>query len=126
MADDLTFAMPDGFTPPENLDSDNTFQAMATFRLVGDSQLELVDIEGYQVGEEDTEEDTEAAAKTDQQNVAAALQGAGAQGGGGPAVGAQGAPPGGAPTGAPAGLQAAQPSFGEQMRARFRAATGKR
>ena len=58
---DLTFPMPDGFIPPENLHSDNTFRAMATFKLLHDSELELVDIEGYQVGEEDTEGDTEAA-----------------------------------------------------------------
>lgn len=126
---DLTFPMPDGFIPPENLDSDNTFQAMATFKLVGDNELQLIDIEGYQVGEEDTEGDTEAARTAEQANAASALQGAG---GGAPGAGAlQGA---GAAAGAernlgaPAGTQAGmpQPTFGEQMRQRFRAATGRR
>jgi hypothetical protein len=121
--DDLTFPMPQGFIPPENLDSDDTFQAMATFKLVGDNELELVDVEGYQVGQEDTEGDTEAASQADQANAASALQGAGS------AAGAE------SNMAAPAGMQAAPPgmqanmpppSFGEQMRQRFRSATGRR
>ena len=63
---DLTFPMPEGFIPPENLDSDRTFQAMATFKITGQDELQLVDIEGYQVGEEDTEGDTRAAQQAEQ------------------------------------------------------------
>lgn len=111
--------MPDGFTPPENLDSENTFQAMATFRLVDDDTLELVDIEGYQIGDEDTEGDTEAAKKADQASAASALQNAGSAAG---AEANQGGPPGAPPaTGAPP-----SPSFAAQAAARFRAATGRR
>jgi hypothetical protein len=73
---ELTFPTPDGFQPPEHLDSDDTFQAMATFKVVSDGQLELVDIEGYQIGQEDTEGDTEAAKEADQANALAAVQGA--------------------------------------------------
>lgn len=116
---DLTFAMPEGFTPPEHMDSDKTFQAMATFRMVGDDELELVDIEGYQIGEEDTQGDTEAAKETDQENVASALQNAGS------AASSEaylGGPPG-APPGASPGTQA---NFAAQMGARFRRATGRR
>lgn len=123
---DLTFPMPDGFTPPENLDSENTFQAMATFELVDDDTLKLIDIEGYQIGGEDTEGDTEAAKTADQANAASALQGAGSAAG---AEANQGGPPGAPPTpaaGRNLGTQAAQPSFASQMAARFRAATGRR
>lgn len=133
---DMTFPMPQGFIPPENLDSDDTFQAMATFKLVGDNELQLVDVEGYQVGEEDTEGDTEAARQAEAASAASALQtaanAAAPQGAGGGAGGAlQGA---GAAAGAernmaaPAGTQAGMPppTFGEQMRQRFRAATGRR
>lgn len=109
--------MPDGFTPPENLDSENTFQAMATFQLVDDDTLKLVDIEGYQIGAEDTEGDTEAAKKADQANAASALQGAGSAAG---AEANQGGPPGAPPT------PPASPSFAAQAAARFRAATGRR
>ena len=126
---EMTFPMPEGFIPPENLDSDNTSQAMATFKMVSDNELQLIDIEGYQVGEEDTEGDTEAAKAAEQANAASALQG---PAGGAPGAGAlQGA---GAAAGsernmaAPAGTQANMPppTFGEQMRQRFRAATGRR
>lgn len=127
---DLTFPMPQGFIPPENLDSDDTFQAMATFKIINDSELQLVDVEGYQVGEEDTEGDTEAARQAEQANAASALQ-AVVQGATAPAGGAVGA---GMAAGAernlaaPAGTQAGMPppTFGEQMRQRFRAATGRR
>lgn len=124
---DLTFPIPEGFSPPEHMDSDRTFSAMATFRLVGDDELELVDIEGYQIGAEDTEGDTEAAAQTEQQNVQEALSNAGsapgtAAGAGANLGGPPGAPPAGA-TGAPAGTQA---SFAQQMGARFRRVTGRR
>jgi hypothetical protein len=123
-----TFPMPDGFIPPENLDSDDTFQAMATFKLVGDDELQLIDIEGYQVGEEDTEGDTEAARQAEQASAASALQegsptaGAAALQGAGVAAGAE------RNMAAPAGTQANMPppTFGEQMRQRFRAATGRR
>jgi hypothetical protein len=117
---DLTFQAPDGFTPPEHLGSDETFQAMATFRIVGDSELELVDIEGYQIGEEDTEGDTEAAKGAEGANVASALQGAGSAAGAEANMG--GETPAG-PTGAPAGSQA---SFSQRMGERFRRATGRR
>jgi hypothetical protein len=73
---DLTFPTPDGFQAPEHLDSDDTFQAMATFKVVSEGELQLVDIEGYQIGEEDTEGDTEAAKEADQANALAAVQGA--------------------------------------------------
>jgi hypothetical protein len=74
---ELTFPMPDGFQPPEHLDSDDTFQAMATFKVLsGGDELQLVDVEGYQIGEEDTEGDTEAAKEADQANALAATQGA--------------------------------------------------
>jgi len=120
--DDLTFQMPSGFIPPENLDSDNTFQAMATFRLVGDNELELVDIEGYQIGDEDTEGDTEAAQEADQENIRSALQDAGSA-----ASAESNMSPGGNTQAAP-GTQASMPTptYGEQLRARFRAATGRR
>jgi hypothetical protein len=126
---DLTFEAPEGFTPPEHLGSDDTFQAMATFRLVGDNELELVDIEGYQIGAEDTEGDTEAAKTANQQGTVAALQDAGSaasaeanMGGPGPGAAAGAGPPPGAAS-APAGTQA---SFASQMGARFRRATGRR
>jgi len=116
---DLTFAIPEGFTPPEHMDSDKTFQAMATFRMVGDDELELVDIEGYQVGEEDTEGDTEAAKQTEQQNVASALAGAGS------AASSEtnlGGPPGAPPSAPPA----SQAGFAQRMGQRFREVTGRR
>lgn len=130
-----SFPMPAGFIPPENLDSDNTFQAMATFKLVSENELELVDIEGYQVGEEDTEGDTEAARQAEAANAASAFQSAAAAnapGAGAPGAGAlqgAGAAAGaernmGAPVGTRAGMP--PPTFGEQMRQRFRAATGRR
>src|ERR1700752_5184964 len=103
---DLTFEAPEGFTPPEPLGSHDTFQAMATFRLVGDNELELVDIEGYQIGAEDTEGDTEAAKTANQQGAAAALQGAGSaasseanMGGQGPGAGSAAAAGAGPPPG---------------------------
>ncbi len=78
MADDnVTFDMPQGFSPPENLDSDNTFQAMATFRVVGDDQLELVDVDGYQVGEGEEEQEEGGGPTVTQAeagNAAAAMQ----------------------------------------------------
>jgi len=46
----IEFPMPQGFTAPENLDADNSFEAMATFRVAG-NQLQLLAIEGYEVGE---------------------------------------------------------------------------
>jgi|SRR5215475_7577128 len=59
MAENITFDEPEGFVPPENLDSDDTFQAMATFKVLPGNQLQLVDIEGYQLGEGDAEEQEE-------------------------------------------------------------------
>ena len=52
MAQSVKFDEPEGFVPPENLDADDTFQAMATFKVLPDNQLELMDIEGYDVGGE--------------------------------------------------------------------------
>lgn len=104
---DLTFPTPEGFQPPENLDSDDTFQAMATFKVTGDGgQLQLIDVEGYQIGEEDTEGDTEAAAQADQANAAGAMQ---------DSTGASDS----TNSGPPQGLAA-------QMGAKFRKATGLR
>jgi hypothetical protein len=74
---DLTFDMPEGFSPPENLDSDETFQAMATFKVVSEGELQLVDVDGYQIGDEDTEGDTDAASEADQANAAAAVSSGG-------------------------------------------------
>jgi hypothetical protein len=70
---DLSFEMPEGFTPPENLDSDDTFQAMATFKVVAEGELQLVDIDGYQIGDEDTEGDTDAADSAEAENAASAV-----------------------------------------------------
>jgi len=121
MADDnVTFPMPQGFEPPENLKSDDTFQAMATFRVTGDEELELVEIDGHQVGEGDEEE----LQQTEQANAAAALQG-----GGGPTAGPPGGPPP-PPTGnmsedrVPPGAPAEQlaPGFAETMGQKFKTA----
>lgn len=59
MAKTVTFDEPEGFVPPENLDSDDTFQAMATFKVLPSNQLQLVDIEGYEVGEDESMEGEE-------------------------------------------------------------------
>lgn len=112
---DLTFEMPEGFTPPENLDSDDTFQAMATFKVTGEDELQLIDIDGYQIGEEDTEEDTEAAAQADQANAAAAVTG------GGPGAANQSQDQMN-----PAANQTQVGGYAEQMGQRFRRATGRR
>lgn len=107
---ELTFPTPAGFQPPENLDSDNTFQAMATFKLVGDGgELELVDIEGYQLAEEGDEE-AQMMQQTEAANAQAALQG----GGSAASVDQEGPP---------AGTQA---SLAQQMGQKFRRATGRR
>lgn len=60
MADTVKFDEPEGFVPPENLDEDESFQAMATFKVLPNNQLQLVDIEGYQIGEGDQGEEEEA------------------------------------------------------------------
>ena len=117
---DLTFPIPEGFQPPENLDSDNTFQAMATFKVVDEGELQLVDVEGYQIGEEDTEGDTQAAAQADQANAASALQGA-SNGSGGQALPNQSEDQ--APVGTPPDRVGA---FAESMGQKFRRATGRR
>jgi hypothetical protein len=98
MADDnVTFEMPEGFAPPENLASDQTFQAMATFKVTGDNELQLVDIDGYQVGEGEEEQEEGAgpsATQTETANAAAAMQpGAG----GPPNMSADQVPPGAPP-----------------------------
>jgi hypothetical protein len=120
---DLTFPIPEGFQPPENLDSDDTFQAMGTFKVVGENELQLIDVEGYQVGDEDTEGDTQAAAQADQANAASALQGA------------QGASNGSAGQALPNQSQDQTPpgtppdrvgAFAEAMGQKFRKATGRR
>jgi hypothetical protein len=124
---DLTFNAPEGFTPPEHLDSDDTFQAMCTIKILGGEELQLVDIEGYEIGKEDTEGDTEAAQETEQGNIREALQGAGSaasaeanMGAPTPATGA------GLPGGAPGAALGTQASFASQAAARFRRATGRR
>jgi hypothetical protein len=117
---DLTFPMPEGFQPPENLDSDDTFQAMATFKVVGEGELELVDVEGYQIGKEDTEGDTEAAAQADQANAASALQGA-SNAAGGQALPNQSQDQ--TPPGTPADRVG---GFASQMGQMFRKATGRK
>jgi hypothetical protein len=127
--DNVTFKMPEGFTPPEHLDSDNQFQAMATFELVDDDTLKLVDIEGYQVGPEDTEADTGAAKSAEAQNAMEALQQAGAGGasgaqpGPGIAPNMQGA---GSAAGTEANVGGPPGSFAQMMGRRFRQATGRR
>jgi hypothetical protein len=116
---DVTFPAPEGFTVPENLEGDGTFQAMATFRLIDDSTLQLVDVEGYQVGDEDTEGDTNASQTANAANAQAAIQGAAqAQNGGSAASADDQGPPA-----APSGTQA---SFANQMAQRFKQATGRR
>jgi hypothetical protein len=136
----MEFPIPEGFTPPEHLDSDNQFQAMATFELIGDSSLKLIDVEGYQVGTEDTEKDTGQAKDVESQNAASALQAAMA--GGGPSAGGQsgaqpgpglapgaGGGPGAAtgPGGAAGGPVPAQPlPLAQDLGRRFRQMTGRR
>lgn len=56
MAQSVKFDEPEGFVPPENLDADDTFQAMATFKVLPDNQLQLIDVEGYEIGGEGGEE----------------------------------------------------------------------
>lgn len=53
MADTVTFDEPEGFVPPEKLDSDDTFQAMATFKVLGNGELQLIDIDGYALESEE-------------------------------------------------------------------------
>jgi hypothetical protein len=108
--------------------SDDTFQAMATFRLEGENTLELIDIEGYAIGEEDTEGDTDAAEDAEKANALSAAQGAGsaasseANMGGETPANPAGAPPAGAagPAGPP------NQNFISQMGERFRKATGRK
>lgn len=141
----MEFPIPEGFVPPEHLDSDDQFQAMCTLELVNDSTLKLVDVEGYQVGEEDTEKDTGQAEDVEAKNAAAALQAAGAGAGGaqgtqpGPGIApamqgagagagaaAAGGPPGaGAPPG-PIGPGAPTAPFAQELGRRFRQMTGRR
>jgi hypothetical protein len=59
MADTVTFDQPANFVPPENLDQNDEFQAMATFRVLPNKKLELVEIEGYELGETEAEEEEE-------------------------------------------------------------------
>src|SRR5258705_13293590 len=116
---DLTFPTPDGFQPPEHLDSDDTFQAMATFKVIsGGDELQLVDVEGYQIGEEDTEGDTEAAKQADQANRLAAVQGASGATGGATLPNQSEDQLGGPPN--------QVGGFASQMAQKFRKATGRR
>lgn len=113
MADDnVTFDMPQGFSPPENLDSDNTFQAMATFRVTGEDQLQLVDVDGYQIGEGDEEEG--GAAQAEAANAATAMQ----PGQGGPPNMSEDQVPPGAPPNQVGG-------YAEAMGQKFRKAVAK-
>jgi hypothetical protein len=119
MADDVTFPMPAGFAPPENLTADGTFQAMATFRVDGDN-LELVDIDGHSIGEgaDEMAQETEAA------NAAAAVRGVG--GAGGPPVGGPPPPPPNASEDQiPAGGSDRIGGYAEAMGQRFKAAMSK-
>ena len=60
MADqNVTFDIPEGYAPPEQLDSDNTFEAMCTLQLLSNDQLKLIDVEGYEVAEEEGETEEE-------------------------------------------------------------------
>jgi len=60
MADQrVVFDIPEGYAPPEQLDSDNTFEAMCTLQLLPNDQLKLIDVEGYEVAEEEGETEEE-------------------------------------------------------------------
>jgi hypothetical protein len=59
MADNVTFDEPAGFVPPENLDEDDSFQAMCTLKVLPNNQLQLVDVEGYAIGEGEEEQEEE-------------------------------------------------------------------
>jgi hypothetical protein len=113
MAENIIFAAPAGFIPREPAGDDNTFQAMATFKVMPNNQLQLVDIEGYEVGQ------PRGAVGRAPGNMARARRvqplPAGAPGA---------APPGAMPAvGAPS---AASPNFASSLMQRFRAATGRR
>lgn len=121
MADNVTFDEPEGFVPPENIGEDDTFQAMATFKVLPNNQLQLVDVEGYQVGEGETEEEQEQGPEgTEGTQGAQPLPGAASQGRPGMAnmsedqlaPGARGTRMG--------------PGFAEALTNRFRRMTGRR
>ena len=123
MADKVTFDEPEGFVPPENMADDDTFQAMATFKVLPNNQLQLVDVEGYQVGEP-PEEGGEGPESDEGTEGAEPLPGA-ASGG---------TPPPGAPGGgnqsedqlAPGTNQTRTAGFAETLAQRFRKATRRR
>lgn len=122
MADKVTFDEPEGFVPPENMADDDTFQAMATFKVLPNDQLQLVDIEGYQVGAS-PEEEGEGPESEEGTEGAAPL----------PAAASGGTPPPGQPGGnqsedqlAPGANQTRTAGFANVLAQRFRKATGKR
>jgi hypothetical protein len=116
MADNVTFDEPEGFVPPENLADDDTFQAMATFKVLANDKLQLVDIEGYQVGQPPEEEgqgpESEEGTETAQPLPSAANQGT-------PANQSEDQL-------APAANQTRAGGFAEALAQRFRKATGRR
>lgn len=107
--------MPQGFAPPENLDSDQTFQAMATFKVVSEGELQLVDVDGYQIGADDTEGDTDAATQAEAANAAAAVSS------GGPGASNQSEDQMN-----PAANQTQVGGYASQMAQKFRKATGRK
>jgi hypothetical protein len=133
MADkELTFDEPEGFVPPENIGDDDTFQAMATFKVLPNDQLQLVDIEGYQVGEPPEEEGE--GPESEEGTEAAQPLPAGASAG--TPAGQGGGPPGPGGLGgfanrsedrlAPGTNQTNARGFAEGLVQRFKKATGRR
>lgn len=122
MADNVTFDEPEGFVPPENIGEDDTFQAMATFKVLPNNQLQLVDVEGYQVGEGEGEEEQEQGPEgTEGTQGAQPLPGAAGQGRPGMANLSEDQLAAGAARGTRMG-----PGFAEALTNRFRRMTGRR
>jgi hypothetical protein len=120
MADTVTFEEPQGFVPPENIGDDNTFQAMATFKVMPNNQLQLVDIEGYQVGEGEQEGEEEQGPEGQEGTEGAQPL---------PGAASQGRPPTANMSEdqlAPGANQTRTGGFAEVMAQRFRKATGRR
>lgn len=115
MADQVTiFAAPAGFIPREPAGDDNTFQAMATFKVMPDNQLQLIDIEGYEVGQPGR------VAGRAPRGIARARRAQPLP------AGAPGAAPPGAVPAISGGPTAASPNFASSLMQRFRTATGRR
>jgi hypothetical protein len=121
MAETVKFDEPEGFVPPENLDADDTFQAMATFKVLPSNQLQLIDIEGYDVGGEGGMEEEEQEPGAGE--AAPTTPPPGAPAGGGPG--------GGAPNMsedqlAPGANQTRTQGYAERLGQMFKKATAKR